>query len=154
MIKEYPYLLKKRIDEWGVNSHAVISPEDEAPLTQKLSDPDYFCQEYIFGQTEYTAHVVCSQGRIVRATTIEDLFEKEVFIRGREPNCGRSLCECPFLDIFGQILTSIGLEGLCCFNYKVDKAPPMIFEINPRFGATLAPHFAEFIAYLTPSQAA
>ena len=149
--KGYPYILKKRIDQWGVNSHVVISPDDEIALAQKISDMDYFCQEYIFGQVEYATHAVCSKGRIVRAETIEDLFDKEVFIRGREPNCGRSNCPCPFLGLFEQILASIGLEGLCCINYKVNNGRPMIFEINPRFGATLAPLFAEFIAYLTPN---
>ena len=152
-VEAYPYILKKRIDAWGVNSHVVLSPEDEAPIAERLSDADYFCQECIVGRTEYTTHVVCSRGRIVRATTIKYLFEQEVFIKGREPDCGRSLCECPCLDLFERILASIGLEGLCCFNYKVENAHPLIFEINPRFGASLAPLFADFITYLTPGQA-
>ncbi|MEO5718188.1 MAG: hypothetical protein ABIR29_06410 [Chthoniobacterales bacterium] len=148
----YPYVLKKRIDEWGLNSHIVSAPEDEATLRAKVADADYFCQECIFGRTEYTTHVVCRRGRIVRSTTIKVWFEEEVFIKGREPDCGRSLCDSPYLDLFEQILRSIGLEGLCCFNYKVENSEPMIFEINPRFGASLAPVFAEFIDYLTPAR--
>ena len=48
----YPYILKKRIDEWGVNSHLVFSPEDETLIAERLSDVDYFSQECIVGRTE------------------------------------------------------------------------------------------------------
>lgn len=87
----------------------------------------------------------------MRASTIEFYFANAVYIKGREPDCGRSFGECPYLPLFEEILASIGWDGLCCFNYKVEKASPLIFEINPRFGASLAPIFAEFIAYLTPA---
>jgi hypothetical protein len=148
----YPYILKKRIDEWGTNSHIVRAAANEALFADKLVDPDYFRQEYIIGKTEYTAHILFKQGRIVCATTVEFVFENEVFIKGREPDCGRAVCECPYLKLFERILTSIGFEGLCCFNYKVCNGQPLIFEINPRFGASLGPLFAAFIEQLEPME--
>jgi predicted ATP-grasp superfamily ATP-dependent carboligase len=145
LFQAYPFILKKRIDEWGANSHIVHNVTEQTAYADKLVAPDYFRQEYIPGKTEYTAHILFKRGRIVCSTTLEFMFEQEVFIKGREPDCGRSVCECPYLELFGRILTSIGFEGLCCFNYKVVNKQPLIFEINPRFGASLGPLFAAFI---------
>ncbi len=151
--QRYPYMLKKRVDTWGKNTHIVTGPAEEAALSGKLSAPDYFRQECVPGRNEYTTHIVCRNGRIVRALTLKLRFDQEPFIRGRDEDSGRSACDCRFLDLFERILGSIGLEGLCCFNYKIMRCEALIFEINPRFGASLAPLFAEFIDYLTAGQA-
>ncbi len=148
LFQAYPYILKKRIDEWGVNSHIVHTRAAENLLADKLVDPDYFRQEYIAGKTEYTAHVLFKQGRVACATTVAFEFENDVFIKGREPDRERAVCECAWLDLFGRILASIGFEGLCCFNYKICNGQPLIFEINPRFGASLGPMFASFVAQM------
>ncbi len=146
--QRYPYMLKKRVDTWGKNSHIITGPADEAALAGKISDPDYFCQECIPGCNEYSTHIVCRDGRIVRSLTLRLRFDQETFIRGRDTDRTRAACDCRFLDLFEQILGTIGLDGLCCFNYKIFKCEAQIFEINPRFGASLAPLFAEFIDYL------
>ena len=36
-----------------------------------------------------------------------------------------------------MILKKIAYKGLCCFNYKIVDDKPLIFEMNPRFGASL-----------------
>ena len=141
----YPYILKKRVDEWGANSCIIRTAAEVAAHADKLVDPDYFRQEYISGKTEYTAHILFSQGRIVCSTTVIFEFEHEIFIKGRDADCGRAVCECQHLELFGRILTSIRFEGLCCFNYKVLNGQPLIFEVNPRFGASLGLLYASFI---------
>ena len=141
----FPYILKKRHDEWGAHSYIMRGPDDEARHADLLGDPEYFCQEYIPGHTEYTTHVLFRNGRLVCSATLEFTFEHEVFIKGREPDCGRAPCNCVHLELFGRILATIGFEGLCCFNYKVQGRQAMIFEINPRFGASLGPLFAKFL---------
>ena len=152
LFQAYPYILKKRIDEWGANSHIVHCAAQEALYADKLVAADYFRQEYIQGKTEYTSHILFKQGRVVCSTTLEFMFENAIFIKGREPDCGRTVCECTYLELFGRILASIGFEGLCCFNYKVLDKQPMIFEINPRFGASLGPLFASFIETMELSE--
>ncbi len=151
--QRYPYMLKKRVDTWGKNSHIITGPEDEAALAEKLSDPDYFCQECVLGRNEYSTHIVCQNGRIVRSLTLKLRFDRDTFIRGPDTDSARAACDCRFLGLFEQILGAIGLDGLCCFNYKISKCEALIFEINPRFGASLAPLFAEFIEYLLPGEA-
>ena len=153
LFQAYPYILKKRVDEWGANSHIIRAATEEASHTDKLIDPDYFRQEYIPGKTEYTAHILFKQGRIACSTTVAFEFEHEVFIKGREPDCGRSVCECPHLELFGRILASIGFEGLCCFNYKALNGQPLIFEVNPRFGASLGLLFGSFIESMELAEA-
>lgn len=145
LFQSYPYILKKRTDEWGANSRIVHAKADEEQYADRLVDPEYFRQEYIPGRTEYTTHVLFKDGRVVCSTTLEFTFEREVFIKGREPDCGRAVCDCAHLDLFGKILATIGFEGLCCFNYKLLGKQPLIFEINPRFGASLGPLFGEFL---------
>jgi hypothetical protein len=92
--------------------------------------------------------VLYKGGRVVCATTLEFTFDREVFIKGREPDCGRAVVDCAHLDRFGSILAMIGFEGLCCFNYKLLGKQPLIFEINPRFGASLSPLFASFLEHM------
>jgi hypothetical protein len=153
LFQAYPYILKKRIDEWGLNSQIVFAAADEASLADKLADANYFRQEYIHGRIEYTAHVLFKRGRIAHSMTVEFVFESDVFIKGHAvAERGRSLCDCPYLELFGRILALIGFEGLCCFNYKVCNGQPLIFEINPRFGGSLAPLFAKFISHLESDQ--
>mgnify|MGYP001555404309 CR=1 FL=1 len=151
LFQAYPYILKKRIDEWGANSHIVDAPRVETELADKIADAGYFRQEYIFGHSEYTTHILYTQERIKASTTFEFVFEPDVFIKGRDPDRDRSICACPYLDLFGRILESIGFDGLCCFNYKVLHGKPLVFEINPRFGASLGPVFAGFLGQLLPS---
>ena len=148
LFQAYPYILKKRIDEWGANSHIVDAPHAEIELADKISDIDYFRQEYIFGHIEYTTHVLYMQGHIACSTTFEFVFDPDIYIKGRDPDRDRSICDCPYLDPFARILASIGFEGLCCFNYKVLNGKPLVFEINPRFGASLGPVFAGFLEQL------
>ncbi len=145
LFQPFPYILKKRSDEWGANSRIVSDTADEAQYAERLVDPDFFRQEYIPGRTEYTTHVLFKRGRVVCSTTLEFTFEREVFIKGREPDCGRAVVDCAHLDLFGKILAAIGFEGLCCFNYKLLGRQPLVFEINPRFGASLGPLFAAFL---------
>ncbi len=143
--QSFPYILKKRHDEWGRNSHIVRDRGDEERLAAELADPEFFCQEYIPGSTELTTHIVFRDGRIVCGMTLALRFGNEVYIRGREADLERTECACADEELFTRILVAIGFEGLCCFNYKRVGTQPLIFEINPRFGASLAPLFAQFL---------
>jgi len=50
--------------------------------------------------------------------------------------------------MFASMLATIGFEGLCCVNYKLERGVPRVFEINPRMGWNLCAHFAELIPLL------
>jgi carbamoylphosphate synthase large subunit len=143
---QYPYILKKKEDQWGSNSHIIINSEQERQWLEKISSPDYFKQQLGPGQKEYATHLIYSEGRIINSLTIEYIFDAEYYIKGKNREVSRQKVErCPYHNIFSSILGFIGFEGLCCINFKIIDSQPLIFEINPRFGGSLSPHFYDFI---------
>lgn len=144
----YPYILKKRIDEWSRGSHLIRSPKEEAGFADLLDDPDYFRQAFIVGRHEYATHILFKSGKIQRSLNYRYTFDTYLPIKGRSGIVAESLCHCAYLDIFENILRIIGFEGLCCVNYKIANGMPMVLEINPRFGGSLSPYFFSFMRSL------
>jgi len=138
---KFPYILKKRIDEWGRNSYIITDHQKETVLSEKLNSSDYFSQEIICDHCEYATHVLFINHEIAHSINIEFLFDVERPIKGKDKPVYKRICNCPFLEFFAAILTSIEFNGLCCLNYKVVDKTPYIFEINPRFGGSLNPYF-------------
>jgi predicted ATP-grasp superfamily ATP-dependent carboligase len=144
----HPYILKKKIDEWGKHSHMISGAGQERDFSDKLTDPDYFMQEFIHGPDEYATHIIFKDRRVVCSLNIQYMFETGTPIKGKDRNIYSRICRCPYLGLFSSILESIGFEGLCCINYKVRGNRPFILEINPRFGGSLGPYFASFMKHI------
>lgn len=144
----YPYIVKRRIDEWGKNSHIIRDARQEQAFSDVLAHPDYFRQAVIPGPTEYTTHILFKDQRIVCSLNVEYVFGSETPIKGKDTIVYTALCRCPYLDLFSSILRFLGFEGLCCFNYKVLDNRLFLFEINPRFGGSLCPFFSFFLRHL------
>lgn len=145
----YPYILKKRIDEWGENSHIVRNAQQEKLLASKICHPDYFCQELVTGTAEYATHIIIKNKRATCAINIKYVFEINTPIKGKDKPVYMRICRNPYIDIFESILNRIDFEGLCCVNYKVQDQQPKILEINPRFGGSLGPYIFSFMRKIT-----
>ena len=145
----YPYILKKKVDEWSANSFIVRDRRDEETFAAKIADPDYFRQTFVPGRSEYAAHLVFQGGRVMCSLNVRYLFACDTPIKGRDKLVSSEVCGCPYLDQFAAILKFIGFEGLCCFNYKAVDGAPYVLELNPRFGGSLAPFFFAFIRHLS-----
>jgi hypothetical protein len=146
---EFPSVLKKRVDEWGAHAHVLLDEEDERSHAGLLGDPDYFRQAYVPGRREYASHLLARGGRILRSLTVEYRFDHDHHVKGRlRPPRGTRLVASRHLGDFAAMLAAIGFEGLCCVNYKLDGARPQVLEINPRFGASLAPYLFSFLRCL------
>jgi predicted ATP-grasp superfamily ATP-dependent carboligase len=150
--KKYPYILKRKVDYSGKNSHIIYDDQEELKFSALLKDSEYFSQSFIQGQYEYATHILFKNQKITSSMNIEYFFESETPIKGKNRPLSMSTCTCPYLDLFADILTLIEFEGLCCFNYKVYDNQPFLIEINPRFGSSLAPYFLSFINHLKPYQ--
>jgi carbamoylphosphate synthase large subunit len=144
----YPYILKRRTDEWGANSHIIFNVQEATAFSDALTDPDYFTQEFIFGLQEYATHILVKGREIATSLNIRYTFNTETPIKGKDSPVFTELCTCAYLDLFSSVLSSINFEGLCCINYKVYNGRPYIFEINPRFGGSLCPFFSRFIQHI------
>ena len=143
-----PYILKKRISEWGVDSYIILNSNDQQTHLSKITSPDYFCQELIPGNTEFCTHILFVRRRIIKSLNIKYVFDCNFPIKGQNVNPLKVVHRCQYLDLFAWMLRTIRFEGLCCVNYKVADGQPFLFEINPRFGGSLAPYFFSFVRHL------
>ncbi|MDQ6968286.1 MAG: hypothetical protein Q9M14_06345 [Mariprofundaceae bacterium] len=135
----FPYILKKRIDENGIQSRIIESTKDEQFFKEFISSDEYFRQAYVAGQDEFTTHILMVDGRIVFHKTLVFSFEQALFIKGvgYRPSKKPNPCACADIDLFAEILNALNYEGLCCFNYKLVAGKMQIFELNPRYGCSL-----------------
>jgi ribosomal protein S18 acetylase RimI-like enzyme len=145
----YPYILKKRIDEWGVNSHVINNADDENHFSDNLNSDDYFKQIYIPGKTQYATHILFVNNRILTSLSVKYTFNATHPIQGKDAPNKHEIFTTPFLVLFASILRSIGFNGLCCIDYKMINDHPFILEINPRLGASLCPHLPNFIKHVS-----
>jgi len=145
---KYPYILKKRIDEWGSNSHIINDAQTEQSFSDKRISAEYFSQELVPGHYEYATHILFINNKILCSISNKYVFDTEMPIKGKDKALYTLICRCPFLDLFSSLLMHIGFNGLCCINYKVRDNAPLILEINPRFGGSLAPYFFSFIEHI------
>ena len=143
-----PYILKKRSGSWGKDCYIIRNHDDEEAQLDRITDPRYFCQEFIPGSTEFAAHILFVDGRIVKALNIKYEFSGDTHIKGQNAAFFQVVHRCPYLNLFAQVLQTIQFDGLCCVNYKVANGQPFLLEINPRFGGSLAPYFFSFIRHL------
>ncbi|MEE9355328.1 MAG: ATP-grasp domain-containing protein [Methylococcaceae bacterium] len=144
----YPYILKKRIDDWGENSHIISNAQEEQKYSHLINNQNYFCQEVIPGSEEYATHILFKDRKILCVINNKYGFKSELPIKGKDKEESRKICSCPYLESFTTILNFLEFEGLCCINYKIHQGIPYIFEINPRFGGTLAKYFFSFLRHL------
>ena len=146
---EFPYILKKRISEFGTGCYIINNIDDELKYIDFINDTEnYFTQEIIIGEIEYTTHIVYNEG-IVFDLSYEFTYYDNIFVKGKNTE-GKmaSIIDPPFLDLWSKILKQLNFSGIGCFNYKIVKGKPMIFEFNPRFGASLTNHAATLIEAL------
>ena len=144
----YPYILKKKVTERGVDNYIIPNPETEQKYQNFISSSEYFCQELVFGKKEYATHILFRDKKIVASLNVEYIFESNFPIKGQDEIVGRRIVSSPFDDLFAEILSAIGFEGICCFNYKEIDRKPLLIEINPRFGASLSLYFICFLRRL------
>jgi len=131
-----------------VDCYVVRDLKDELTFSQQINDPAYFCQELIPGSSEFATHILFMGGRIVKALNVRYEFETETPIKGQNHFLYTVIHRCPYLKLFARMLRAIDFEGLCCVNYKVEGGRPLLLEINPRFGGSLAPYFFSFLRHL------
>jgi hypothetical protein len=148
---KFPYILKKSLDESSVSTKVIRSAEDESRHEAEIADPAYFRQAFVAGNTEYATHMLMYQGRLVHHMSVMYTFENQYPIKGQEGDF-RRIVSTPCLDRLVEILSKLGYEGVCCFNYKVnERGHPMIIELNPRFGGSLCHHFPVFVRAMVAS---
>src|SRR5262245_6126535 len=135
----FPFIRKKRIDEWGANSKVFFCEEQVRSAGVDFTDCDYFLQECISGHEEYVTHTISVSGVITYSISFRNAYDKPLFIKGNgeEPKRVENLGGLVPLEL-SEIIRLLDYSGCACFNYKLIKGVPMIFEMNPRVGASFS----------------
>ena len=142
---QFPYILKKKTGEKGDDNYVISEAGAETKYKHLIENPDYFCQEMVLGTKEYATHILFRNNKIVASLNVEYIFKHKTPIKGQDNVFSRRIVNSSYLEIFTEMLLSIGFEGICCFNYKIKDSNPLIIEINPRFGASLSLYFVAFM---------
>jgi len=100
----YPYILKKRIDLSGENSHLISDKQQEQVFSDISTHSEYFSQDFIKGSYEYATHILFKNQRIVHSMNIEYKFTTETPIKGKDKSIYTMICHCPYLDVFAPML--------------------------------------------------
>jgi hypothetical protein len=150
---EFPAILKPRTGEFGRDCHLLRVAQDLTPHRHLLQGGTHLLQHFIPGDREYAIHLYVHDRRIVCSLGIEYIFAHDHPVKGVDSPIAQGLYRCPFLSQWLSILNAADFEGLCCVNYKLTPdGRPMLFEINPRFGGSLAPLFFTFLRHLKPAR--
>lgn len=136
---DYPYVLKKKKGAWGEGISIITDMKNERRYMTELKSEEYFTQQYIKGRNEYTAHIIFADRMIVFFRVLKFTFQDEQYIKGMgfTPISVEKTKHEKYKQIFADILSQLNYEGICCFNYKITEDGLRIFEINPRFGASM-----------------
>lgn len=141
---DFPYLLKKKVDIFGLHCYLIADAATEKEHVSEAKSAEFFKQQIITGRNEYACHILFDKNQIEQSLCIHYEFDKDIPIKGQDKLLYYEISDCPFLELFSDILRKINFEGICCFNYKIRDGKPFIFEINPRFGGSLCSYFFIF----------
>lgn len=145
----WPWIWKRRLGWWGTQCHIVSNPADEREID--LTGDAWFAQEVIADPREDATHLLRVDGKIRYASTVVYDMASPVFVKGGRdaPVRTRFMPGCAWLPIFSRMLSALNYEGTACIDYKTRDGRPLIFEINPRFGGSLAMDITAYLdAYL------
>jgi hypothetical protein len=142
---QFPFILKNVIDEGGENVYVINNANDQDRHKEIMHSPTYLKQGVIKGKKESATHILIKNGKIINALTIIYIFDKPVYIKGKDQYICRNICKNKHIDLFEEVLIKMNFNGLCCFNYKEENGIPKILEINPRFGGSLCEFFYPFL---------
>lgn len=135
-----PYVLKKKGALSGHEIFVVRTPAEDALLAERLASDQYFCQTYVDSCIEYATHMLIAEGE-VRYHSTNQYWMAPHAVKG---NDAKPIREIVGLEIESGIIAeltgvarSIGFEGPCCMDYKLQAGQIRLMEINPRFGFSL-----------------
>jgi hypothetical protein len=154
----FPYILKKRDEDSGVETFVVRDLADEAPHAARLGTDEYFCQSYVPGKIEYATHMLILDGHVFYHSTNSYEMADEFLVKGSamqpiDEVIGADMAPC-IIEHLTKMLRMIGFNGACCVDYKIVDGRIRLLEVNPRVGFSLFRDINRFLlAYENALQA-
>lgn len=141
----YPCIVKPVNGYSGIDIN-IYHTEIELRSTNKINNPKFIIQEYIYNEYIMTGHFLCKNGNIVSHIIYVSKTPCKYYVQQgaiKDYN-KRDMTEYE-RNIFTAILDSVKYHGFCCINYCYDKNNNLkIFEINPRIGGSLVDNTDDF----------
>jgi hypothetical protein len=152
-----PFFLKPRAGNYGDGCRVVRSIAEADAAQRLLEDGTHFAQRLLRGRREYAVHMLMQNGQLRFHLGVRYDFGIVDAVKGKDAPLCTWLFRCPHIETWVEILRRMGYEGICCVNYKYAEADrsatPMLLEINPRVGGSLALYLFAALGRLTPAAA-
>lgn len=149
----YPLILKPRKGAFGRGCVILHSQAEARQHRELFLGETHFLQAYVTGSEEAATHMVLKDGQCLFVATAIYRTGDSPVVRGSDhpiPVARWTRDQTPHYDLFRAMLTAIGFtDGFCALNWRSGPDGPMLFEINPRVGASMTGHIDEAMpAYL------
>lgn len=132
----YPLMLKRRRGEWGQGIVRLDAPPERAEF-----DPGtMFLQEMVETSVEWAAHLTFQDGALIHGIAVRHEMAGPGLVKGQfnKPLRSRMHRLVPHQALWLELAQAMGLrEGTICIDFAEVAGRPVLYEINPRFGATL-----------------
>lgn len=145
---DFPAVVKMRRSAAGRGTFIVSSAAELEAHIPLLSAGDAFLQELIPGDEEFAAHLLMHDGLLVFTSVIQYRMQRENLVKGyqHKPLKRQWLSQAPFKPLWHAVLRDLGLQsGTFCIDYRIRGGKPVIFEINPRLGASLTGNMSNYL---------
>lgn len=144
----YPAILKPVHKSGGIDMLVV---NDKKHLDQYIDSrefvhndgrlKEYVLEEYISDEKEYVSHLMCKDGKIISHASVQYINKSSQYIRhGVEGYIERYDLSENHLNVFSHIIELLNFSGPCNVGFKIQNGKTKIFEINPRYGASMVTH--------------
>ncbi|MFW2543589.1 hypothetical protein ACN2XU_13160 [Primorskyibacter sp. 2E107] len=133
---DYPLLCKVRCGEWGQGISVLSCPDD----AQGFDPRHMFLQSIVSTGVEWAAHLSFHEGRLIHALSVRYEMGRAGLIKGHahQPLTSVAHQQTPYLALWLEIAERMGLRnGTVCIDFAEADGCPVLYEINPRVGATL-----------------
>jgi predicted ATP-grasp superfamily ATP-dependent carboligase len=140
----YPCIYKLCVSSGGASSH-IIENKTQLIKTLRNNKQHFVIQEYITSCDEYSGHFYVRDGNIIFSKIYHLVNKKTNYIqKGRMLNYN-TVDNQNYINVFQSIFKMMNYTGFACIDYKLINNIPIIFEINPRLGATIVVGIEDFI---------
>jgi carbamoylphosphate synthase large subunit len=128
---EYPLISKPIFSTNGKNMFIINNKNKLERCKDKI-----ILQEFIKLKYEYSAHLLCIEGKILNYKIIKQLYPNN-HIKKVNFNKYIEITNFP-IEPIEKIILNLNYTGGCCVDFKYDeqKNKIYIFELNPRFGGS------------------
>lgn len=131
----YPSIYKPCIGSLGSGIRVI---KDSSDLKFDTGD-NYIIQEYIKNNNEYVGNFIVKDGKIISSIILQETFNDNEFYYKNFSAKDYKIIDVTnnVIEGFNTIFTKLNYTGMACADYKIINNKIVIFEINPRFGATV-----------------